>query len=160
MRPTVAPIHRSRSLVLALVLFAAAACAPSNAPTGYTDVVKANFIAACTGDIESPSTTLASTGYCECAYQTFVDNVPYNDDDKAKRDNGERFRNYEGKTFVEVEADLRNDPNALPDAMKSRLEACGPGEQSTGTTPEGTTPEGTTPEGTTPATEPPATPAP
>lgn len=143
------PLLRPRSLLAAPLLLALAACAPTNAPTGYTDVVKANFIAACTGDVTSPSTTIASQSYCECAYQTFVDNVPYNDEDKKNRDGGQKFANYDGKTFVQVEDALRADPNALPDPMKSRLNECGSG--TTGGTTPGTTPEGTTPEGTTPA---------
>jgi hypothetical protein len=139
--------------VLALAALVLAGCQVDNTPKTYDDITKANFLATCTGDIPNAATTtvLASRTYCECAYETLVRLVPYDDDARAD------YPGYpsDAPTFQALEASLNEDPGRfsdLPENVRNELEACPreAGPQPGGTTPAGTTPEGTTPEGTTP----------
>jgi hypothetical protein len=150
--------------VAVVTVLAAAGCHPDNTPTAYGPDVQTAFLQTCTGNIPNDTTiVLATDNFCNCAYQVFVDNVPYNKDDKDNRDNG-KFANYPGEVFVDVNNDLGNDPNkwndnsVVPQNIRDMVNACPqvgatqlPTGGSNGTTP-GTTPgtsSGTT-SGTTP----------
>ena len=98
-----------RSLALGLVGFAGARTggvrAEQHARPPTTTSPQNSFLQSCTGDApeyNGTSTTLAGTDYCGCAYQVFVENVPYNDEDKTEpprpRTASRVFANYSGKT--------------------------------------------------------------
>lgn len=156
-RGSVRPRPR-RSLALGLVGFAAlglVACAPNNTPTSYDDVAESSFLQSCTGDApeyNGTSTTLAGPDYCGCAYQVFVENVPFNEDDKNNRvgaDGQKVFANYSGKTYLEYNTELKNDPNILAQDVVDKLDACKENPEVV-----------ETPAGSTPATSAPGTTAP
>jgi hypothetical protein len=149
---------------------ALAGCQADNTPTSYNDLVRASFMAGCTGNvpaIEGVTTTLASTSHCTCAYDVYVNNVPYNKDDKDNRDGGKKFASYpsEAKTFVDLEHDLSddpnkiNDPNELPQVVRDELGKCPTSNENIGTgtsvpaTTVGTQPPGST-VGPVPGTQP------
>lgn len=148
--PTRGSVRRpSRSLALGLAGVAAlglVACAPDNTPTSYDAVAESSFMQSCTGDApeyEGTTTTLAGSGYCECAYDVFVQNVPFNEDDKNNRnENGQQvFANYSGKTYLEYNTEMRSDPNILAQDIVDKLNECRSAPENVGTS--GTTP-GTT----------------
>ena len=141
-------------VLLAVLLLAG--CAPDNTPKAYDDQVKVSFLNACTGGVIAvdgvTTTSIAGNRYCGCAYQAFVDNVPYNDDDRTNR-----LKDYpqDKPTFFALNNDLKDDANKidqLSDDVKNKLKACSrSGEDVTGgSVPNGTTPPGTSPRGTTP----------
>jgi len=149
--PTRGSVRRpSRSFALGLAGVAAlglVACAPGNTPTSYDAVAESSFMQSCTGDapeFDGTTTTLAGTGYCECAYDVFVANVPFNEDDKTNRnENGQQvFANYSGKTYLDYNTEMRTDPNILAQDIVDKLNECRSAPESAGTS--GTTP-GTTP---------------
>jgi hypothetical protein len=128
-------VHRHRLPPLAAGLAVAAiaalsACAPNNTPTSYNEVTANSFMLACTGeapDNRGTTTTLAGSGYCTCAYAVFVDNVPYDADDQAFRvdDGGQLvFAAYSGKTYLQYNAEMANDPNIVPESIVAKLETC------------------------------------
>lgn len=153
---------RSRRGLLASAALGAvllAGCAgPTNAPTSYDASVQDSFLATCTGDVgtvDSTTTTLATSGYCQCAYQVYVDNVPY--DDNARNDSTYAGFPSDADTFSKLDEQLKSNPAEPPDGAKKTLDLVNPklascpksGESVTpGTTPSGTTaPNGTTPAG-------------
>ena len=147
-----------RSLVLGLAGLAAlglVACAPNNTPSSYDAVAESSFLQACSGDApeyQGTTTTLAGSAYCGCAYQVFVENVPFNQEDKENRRNesGELvFANYSGKTYLEYNTELKNDPNILAQDVVDKLNACKENPEVV-----------ETPTGSTPATSAPGTTAP
>jgi hypothetical protein len=160
------PVQTAAFAVLGLVVLAG--CTTDNTPKAYNDIVRASFVAACTGDVpavDGVTTTLASTTYCRCAYDVYANNVPYNNDDKDNRDNG-RLKGYGGKVFVDLEAELKDDPNKInddsvvPKSVRDQLAACPKTGENVGTTVPtapgstvgpvpGTQPNGSTPPGTT-----------
>lgn len=168
--------NRSRRGILAIaalgIALLAGCAGPTNAPTGYDETVQANFIGTCTGSTnpangtlpsstttapQNTSTTLASTAYCQCAYQVYVDNVPY--DDNAKKSN-QQFANFDGDTFSQLDTDLKTNPAQPPEGAQKtlnlvnpKLAECQKGETTSGSTP-GSTVAGPAPAGTTPATTP------
>ncbi len=125
------------------------ACAPDNTPASYDDIARSSFMQACTGDApeyNGTSTTLAGSPYCECAYDVFYENVPFNDDDKANRrtSSGDlQFAGYDGKTYVQYNNELKKDANALAPDVVDKLNDCKANPELAGPT-AGTTP-GTTP---------------
>jgi len=137
-----------------------AGCQADNTPTSYNDLVKASFMAACTGDlpaIEGVTTTLAAKGYCGCAYDVFVNNVPYNKEDKDNRDGGKKFSSYPGEArfFVDLERELTddpakiNDPQVLPQIVRDELAKCPRSDEQVGAGTTVPNPLGTQPPGTT-----------
>jgi hypothetical protein len=135
------PRLRSRSaLVLLLVAgFTLTACnPPSNEPDAYDDVSKANFIEGCTGVVtvgtaESASTSIVSDGapaaVCECEYQWFVDNVPF--DSAAAEEQG---KGPDDLTFEELNEQLGDNANSMPQDIQDSLKsACQDGGSSPGT---------------------------
>lgn len=108
----------------ALFLTAAGCAMPGNSPESYTDEeFIETYIQGCTGDIpetDGTTTTLASLGYCECSYDVFRSNVPFDDEDREERtDNDGRaiFADYpeSAPTFRELNSELSDDPD--PDAL-------------------------------------------
>ncbi len=125
-------------------------CHTDNTPTTYGDEVKAAFTSTCEGNVqvsEGTTTSIAPPAYCVCAYGVFEQNVPFNDDDKKNRDNGAKFANYSGKVFVDIEKDLKDEPekyndnSVLPQNVRDMVAACPKTSENvtTGTTP-GSTP--------------------
>lgn len=115
--------------VLLLTVVALTGCKQDNTPTEYNDITKANFIAGCTQIDPNSGDTIsdrngAPAGVCECAYNWFTDNVPYN---TAAKDSDPRFANYGGKTFVELNTQLKNSPDAFPSEITAALTTACPG---------------------------------
>ena len=148
------PTGVARALFAAAAVVALAGCSvPSNTPAAYDDAVKANFIEGCSGNIPetgNTTTTLASADYCSCAYDVFVDQVPFNDDAR------DAFPDYpsEAPTFTAFNDELTRSDNPqsvwekLPQSVRDDLATCpvppgpvAPGGGSTTTTaaPEETT---------------------
>jgi hypothetical protein len=127
-------LRRPRSLVVvaAVIVLAVAGCSvPSNSPSGYDQAVRANFLEGCTGDIPETggtTTTLASGNYCECAYEVFVDVMPYDDD--ARDDSAYAGYPADAPTFTTFNNDLSKaeDPAAvwadLPENVRQELDRC------------------------------------
>jgi hypothetical protein len=136
---------------VALLVVLAVGCHSDNTPTAYGPDVQASYSQACTGnvgEIEGTTTTLATSNYCDCTYNVFVNNVPFNEDDKKNRDNGQAFANYSGKDFVDIENDLKDNPNditntsVVPQDVQDKLSGCKNSSETTGTTPGGSVPVG------------------
>ena len=149
---------RARRTALAAVgVLALAGCTvPSNSPAAYDDDIEEFFVEGCTGDVpeaDGTTTTLASSGDCECAYGVFVDMVPYDDDARQELTEGGdlRYAGYpEGAPTFE---DLDSDPtdgetgwDSLPADVREALDACAGAGSAGGGGDEGT-------DGTTPSTE-------
>jgi len=126
--------------VLLLAVVALTGCKQDNTPTAYDDLTKANFIEGCTGiyvDSNGSTSTIAdrqgaSNGTCECAYDWFTKNVPYNTDAK----NGDpAFAGYEGKTFVELNQELKTSPDKFPSEITAALTQTCPGFGGSASTP-------------------------
>lgn len=137
-----------RSVALGFVGIAAmglVACAPDNTPTSYDAVAESSFLQSCTGDApeyNGTSTTLAGTDYCGCAYQVFVENVPFNQEDKENRRDPSGnlvFASYSGKTYVEYNTEMKTDPNILAQDVVDKLNSCKENPEVV-VTPSGTTP--------------------
>lgn len=140
---------------LLVLVVAVAACQANNVPTAYGDVTRQSFMETCTGnvpDVQGTTTTLASSGYCGCAYQVFVDLVPY--DDGATGD--PKYSSYQAApyhpTYQQLNTDLQENANKideLPDPVKGRLKECTNAKEvvTSGSTPPGSTPGGSTPPG-------------
>jgi hypothetical protein len=125
---------RSRRIRLALVVAGTAllaACSPpSNAPQEYNDVTRTNFVQGCTGIVtigteQDAETSIvgegADTGVCECQYDWFVENVPF--DSEAAEAQGQGG---DAVTFTELNQQLQDDPQSMPDFVKEGLaSACG-----------------------------------
>ncbi len=136
-----------RLLPLALGAVLLGGCSvPSNAPDAYDAQVQEDFVLGCTGDVgevDGTTTTLASTSVCECSYQVYVDNVPYNDD-AAGQPPFVGVWPEDAPVFTSLDSDLASDQNAiekLPQPVRDKLDECagGPtpaasGEPSTATT--------------------------
>jgi hypothetical protein len=131
-RPVRRGMHRHRWLlaVAATAVVVAAGCTvPSNNPESYGDAVRANFISGCTGDIpetNATTTSLASGDFCSCAYEVFVDTMPYNDDARSA------YAGYpsDGPTFTQFNDELGKSDNpadvwaTLPAVVTDKLDAC------------------------------------
>jgi hypothetical protein len=120
------------------------ACSPpSNAPQAYDDVTKANFVQGCTGVVtigtdQDAETSIvgegADTSTCECQYDWFVQNVPFDSEAAGASGQGEN-----ALTFTELNQQLQDDPQSMPDSIKEGLESsCGSSATSSGG-PSGTT---------------------
>lgn len=117
---------------LAPLVMGAAALAgcsvPSNSPAGYDDQVRASFVQGCTGDVpeaDGSTTTLAGPDSCGCAYDVFVEQVPYDDDAR----NDERYAGYptDAPTFKGLDGELSGDAeaaNTLPQDVRDALGDC------------------------------------
>lgn len=125
------PARRAARLLAAVgAVVALAGCSvPSNTPTTYDDAVRANFVQGCTGDIpetNNTTTTLAAEDFCTCAYEVFVDQVPYNDDARSA------FPNYpaEAPTFTTFNDELSKSDtpdsvwDTLPQSVRDDLATC------------------------------------
>ena len=120
----------TRLLVAVGAVVALAGCTvPSNAPTAYDDAVKANFVQGCVGDIpetNNTTTTLAASDFCGCAYDIFVDQVPFNDDARSA------FPNYptDAPTFTTFNDELTKSDTpqsvweTLPQTVRDDLATC------------------------------------
>lgn len=125
------------ALALGLVL---AACAQDNTPSNYDTLTKQNFLQACTnhyydntndtlaqtGNTIASNATPADQGQCECMYQVFVDQMPF--DSKAAA----TIPNYNGLNFVDFNKKLnssnpQDEWNKLPQDMQDKIKACSSG---------------------------------
>lgn len=128
------PRPRPRSLLVALSLVAlgATACGtPSNAPEGYDDTTRSNFLQGCTGIVtegtaEDATTSSLGAGApldaCECRYEWFVQNVPF---DRAAAEQAGRA---DAVNFEELNEQLVDDPDSMPQEIQDGLnQACAGG---------------------------------
>lgn len=126
-------LRRIGWLALLAVLVGAGCSVPSNAPEGYGDVTRANFVDACvrsapsSGDADDEVETVPRS-VCECRYEWFEANVPF--DDEAKADD---FPDYDGKTFVQLDDQQSDDPGLPQDMVNELNETCPPEPTSTST---------------------------
>ena len=149
---------RARRMALAAVgVLALAGCTvPSNAPAGYDDGVREFFLEGCTGDVpetDGTTTTLATSGECECAFGVFESMVPYDDDAREElTESGDlRYEGYpaDAPTFSDLDTDPsegESDWDALPTDVRAALDDCA---GSDGGSPGGTQPPGTATDPTT-----------
>lgn len=119
--------------VLALGL---TACAPSNTPTAYDSVTEQNFLEGClnryvnrvddtlavTDDTLSSDVAGGSQQQCECQYQLFVEQVPFNSSDTSQP-------GYAGPNFTDLNKSLEGDNgqqtiDSLPSEFQDELQAC------------------------------------
>jgi hypothetical protein len=158
------PSSRSRRrfavvAVIALALVGVACNPPSNEPDEYDDTTRSNFLEGCTGIVTEGTALDASTSsigegadpsVCECQYEWFVDNLPFDSDAAEQQGQGPDAVN-----FVELNQQLEDDPNSMPEDIQSSLRtAClgggGPTTQGTGEAQTGTSaPPGTNADSTT-----------
>ena len=124
-------------------LAAVAGCTvPSNAPAAYDEAVRDFFLEGCTGDVpetDGTTTTLASADACGCAFDVYVELVPYDDDARtAVDDAGELvYAGYpaEAPTFKDLDKDPVDDSakwDALPGEVRTALDGCGDGSATSG----------------------------
>lgn len=134
----------------AMLALGLTACAPSNTPTSYDAVTEQNFLEGClnryvnrvddtlavTNDTLSPDVAGGTQQQCECQYQVFVDQVPFNSSDTSKP-------GYDGPNFTDLNKSLEGDNgaealNTLPPDVQGDLKSCALPAQS-GPTGSGTT---------------------
>lgn len=116
-RPIGRPIELFAVAILASGLLAG--CAQSNAPSGYDDATRTNFIDACTGKgTDQPG---SSEETCVCVYEWISVNVPF--DSKTQASAG----NYAGPDFMDLDKTLRDDPEKFPEEIATALAAECPG---------------------------------
>jgi hypothetical protein len=143
MLQTAAPSHPSRPsrprrraslLVAALAALAllATACHEDNTPQHYDSVTKDNFVQGCTGG--GTGTTLASDSLCTCLYNVTTASIPASASDKKTRGGSKTFATYNGKTFIQINDELKNDPNSLPSSLTDAFKENCPGFQGATTT--------------------------
>lgn len=132
---------RSLPAVFVAALFVITACSPpSNEPDAYDDTTQANFIQGCTGIVTEGTALDTSTssleggagadrGTCQCQYNYFVQNVPFDSEAAEQQQKGPDAVN-----FVELNQQLEDDPNSMPDDIKNGLQAACPDGNSVGTT--------------------------
>jgi hypothetical protein len=128
--------RRRLALVALLGGLALTACSPpSNEPDAYDDTTRTNFIQGCTGIVTEGTAIDASTSSvgagadadtCECQYNWFVDNVPFDAD--AATAAGKPWN------FVDLNQQLEDDPNSMPDEIKQGLQAACGGDGAPATT--------------------------
>jgi hypothetical protein len=143
------PRPRPRTLLaaLAVAVLALTACnPPSNEPDAYDDVTQSNFLQGCTGIVTEGTALDASTSsigsgasraVCECQYEYFVTNVPF--DSAAAEEAG---AGPDAPNFVELNQQVEDDPESLPQDIKDGLQRCadsggassGTGESQAGST--------------------------
>ncbi len=124
---------------MVLSLVGLAGCnTPSNTPEAYDSTVEDNYLNGCTATAPPASTGEtgeslgegASQQYCQCAYNWFVNNVPYSDDPPVDGEDAApsnpAFADFSFKT---INKDLQDDPSSMPQAIQTGLaEACGTSE--------------------------------
>jgi hypothetical protein len=135
------PRPRTLVAVLAIAIVALTGCnPPSNEPDAYDDVTRSNFLQGCTGIVTEGTAIDASTSsigagasqaVCECQYDYFVQNVPFDSDAAEEAGLGPDAAN-----FVELNQQVENDPGSLPQDIKDGLQACADsgGESQSGST--------------------------
>lgn len=127
---------------------------PDNSPDGYSDELVDSYLEGCTGDIpatEGTTTSLASSGYCECTYEVLRANVPFDDADREERTDADGqavFADYpeDAPTFRELNSELSDEPGVaplgdLPDDVNEQLEECAEEEAPRGGGPTTTAPD-------------------
>ena len=127
---------RRRLRLVALVVAVAsvalfgASCAQPNTPQTYDaqdNLDQTNFMQGCTG--QGTGTTLASTDLCTCLFTWVEANIPASSQDKKDRtnpDGSQTFANYDGPTFIQINDDLKNHPENLPDFVQQGFQqSCG-----------------------------------
>ncbi len=111
-------------VMIAALALVATACHEDNTPQHYNSVTKDNFVQGCTGG--GTGTTLASTDLCDCLYNVTTASIPASAADKKARGDGQTFKDYTGKTFIQINDALKNDPNSLPSSLTDAFqEKCG-----------------------------------
>ena len=132
---------RTVAVVLALAGLVIAGCnTPSNQPGEYDDTTRANFLEGCTGIVTEGTAQDASTSSigagaglatCECRYEYFVQNVPFDSEAAEAAGQGPDAVN-----FVELNQQVQNDPNSLPPDIRDGLqEACADADAGDGSAP-------------------------
>lgn len=128
------PRMRPRPVLAALALcglLAVGCTTPSNEPGDYDDTTRRNFLEGCTGIVTEGTGQDASTSSigegadlatCECQYDWFVQNVPFDSDAAEAAGLGPDAPN-----FVELNRQVQDDPNSLPEDIRQAMQACADG---------------------------------
>lgn len=144
--------------LLALTLSAIAGCGvPSNSPKAYGTQTEDNFMAGCevsreNKDDPAPEPPAVPASDCQCRYDWFVENVPYN---STQQENDKKFADYDGPTFTEINDKVSKgeavDQNVL-DQLNKACPSASADEASTTTTSGGGGPTTTAAKGSTTTT--------
>jgi hypothetical protein len=122
LRPTPEPTGRRRRraplLVAGLIGLAlvASACHEDNTPQFYNSVTRDNFTQGCIGG--STGTTLASSTLCDCMYTVTTGMIPASGSDEKARGGGKTFASYSGQTFIQINNELKTNPNKVPTSLQ------------------------------------------
>jgi hypothetical protein len=117
--PRSRPARRRAPLVVvafAALAVLASACHQDNTPQFYNSVTKNNFTQGCIGG--STGTTLAPQDLCECMYTVTTGMIPASGADEKARDHGKTFATYTGQTFIQINNELKTNPNKVPASLQ------------------------------------------
>jgi len=138
-------------VALAAAVSLAGCTRPDNTPEFYGEATEALFLSGCEGNYELSGTTIASRNTCGCMYGHIKDNIPASEKDKLERsvDGQKVFAGYTGKTFHEIDSELKNSPDRVsstelfPQTVLDKFKTCpgygGRSETGTGSTGTGST---------------------
>jgi len=118
LRPTRRSRRRTPVVVAAVAALAvlASACHQDNTPQFYNSVTKDNFTQGCIGG--STGTTLVSQDLCECMYTVTTGMIPASGADEKARGGGKTFATYTGQTFIQINNELKTNPNKVPSNLQ------------------------------------------
>ena len=103
-------------VAVAALAVLASACHQDNTPQFYNSVTKDNFTQGCIGG--STGTTLASPQLCGCMYTVTTGMIPASGADEKARDHGKTFATYTGQTFIQINNELKTNPNKVPSNLQ------------------------------------------
>jgi hypothetical protein len=95
---------RSLLVAAAALLLLGACTGRPPTPTGYGETTEKNFMEGCLESARDEGVTDAQ-GYCQCSYEAIVDDIPFDQ-------------------FKEINSDLSETPDSLPDEMQAIAERC------------------------------------
>ena len=110
-------------MAVAALAVLASACHQDNTPQFYNSVTKDNFTQGCIGG--STGTTLASPDLCSCMYTVTTGMIPASSQDEKSRGGGKTFATYTGQTFIQINNELKTNPNKVPTNLQEAwLKTC------------------------------------
>ena len=88
-------------------------------------MTKDNFVQGCTGRRHGHDAGLGQPVHC--LYNVTTASIPASASDKKTRGGGKTFATYNGKTFIQINDELKNDPNSLPSSLTDAFKENCPG---------------------------------